>query len=161
LVKYFVSDTNDLGYHYSVHGMDDYDKIYTGYVTIDYYLYRWFNIDSTHYGVIFEKNDQDYSIFFLSVFNNDGVMCSKIPLSDESIDEWFSESCMSDKYYIKKVIYSYIGKNKSKILIHNYKYNIENESFELIKKDSLETSYDFYDYRKHNLEDDPLFVPEN
>lgn len=161
LTDFFISDTTELGYNYSVHGMDDYNKIYTGYVTIDYYLYSWYCIDSSYYGVIYEKRDQDESNYFLSIFNNKGLLYDKLMISNETLDESFTESLIVDRLNIKKVNYEYINNNKSKILEQDYRFNLEKKHFELVKEKSFETNHFYYKYLKHNIIDDPLYIPTN
>lgn len=162
LLDFFINDTNELGYNYSVHGMDDYNKIYTGYVKIDYYLYRWYCINNSNYGVIYEKRDQDDSNYFLSIFNNDGLMYDKLLISCEIQDESFTESCIKDDgLNIKKVKYEYIDNSRTKILVQDYRFNLEKKHFELVEEKSFEKNYYYYKYIKHDIVDDPLYLKKS
>lgn len=158
LLKYFIKDSSDLGYKYSTHAMDNYNVIMSGYIKYRYYLYKWLKFNESYYFVIYVFENEDESKTLLTVFNSEGIKLSSLILSEEILGVSFTESCVGKNFIIKKVIYS---KAKDATIIQTNTLKFNNKScFEIFSGDTKEGKVFYYDFKKHNLLEDPLRLPE-
>jgi hypothetical protein len=61
---------------------------------------------------------------------------------------------------IKKVTYTFIEDNKTKIDIENYSFDLGTKGYKLIKHKTIYTSHFYGEYEKHKLDDDPFKIVE-
>lgn len=158
LMKYFIKDSSEFGYKYTTHEMDNYNVTISGYIKYRYYFYNWLKFNETVYFIIYVFEDEDISTTFLLVFSAEGKRQSKITLSEELLGVSFTESYIDKNLSIKKVTYSK-SNNNTLIETNTLKFNIEKKCYELFSCEKKEERLFYYDFKKHNLLEDPLKYP--
>ena len=157
-----IRGSDELGVFYKREAMDNPQIILTGYQKYDYYGYCLLDGVNYTYMVYVFKNEDNIK-YYLAVLNKKGMLKTRFLLYEEVVDKYFCESIIIDNFRIKQVKYSYKTENESAITENDYLFDLITENFELIKTINHKAGKFYYEYKKHNLEEDPLIpaTPNN
>lgn len=162
LKKYIINDTTELGEFYKRPAMDNPNIIMRGYIKYDYYGYGQIadTADKTVFLVYVLRNEDDVK-YFVVALGGKKTSTDRLLLMNEVLDKDFSESVILPNLEIDKVVYAYVSDEKTLITLNRYLYNRQANTFKLVETKKQVSSKFYYEYKKHNLPEDPLTAYNN
>lgn len=162
LKKYIINDTTELGEFYKRPAMDNPNIILSGYIKYDYYGYGLITdtADKALFLVYVLRNEDDVK-YFVVALGGEKNSTDRLLLMNEVLDKDFSESVILPNFEIKKVVYAYVSDEKTLITLNRYLYNRQANTFKLVETKKQVSSKFYYEYKKHNLPEDPLTAYNN